>query len=366
MGRPDGGSGWDRLVLLALVLLAVRLAVYAALAHGDATRAMCQWDCDWYLSTAEHGYDAVRRAGPNGFANWAFFPLLPLAIRALHELSGLSPLLAGLAISQTALLGFMLLGARYRAITRPGSREADFLLLVAVWPYGIYFSSVYTESLYALLTILALLLREQRREVGAAAACGLLSATRPTGVLLSAALGVVALLRVWRARRLDGRTLLVLVLAPLGLVLFMAWLWHRTGDPLAFAHIQAGWLRQRGNPLRVLYAGFANMDFRHRHLGTGYEAGWGVLGLLAGGWLAWRGRWIEGWLCAATVVMALSSGALTSLPRFVAAGPVFLLAAADFYERLPHRLARLLVLAGLAVLQIVFLGYWYRAALFLT
>ena len=48
------------------------------------------------------------------------------------------------------------------------------------------------------------------------------------------------------------------------------------------------------------------------------------------------------------------------MPRFVAAGPVTLLAAADVYRRVRHPVARAAILLLFAVLQLVFLFAWFR------
>ena len=353
--------------MLAVVLTGIKLLVYALVMHGALARPLCQWDCRWYLSVAAHGYDTRPRLAEEHQANWAFFPLLPLLVRGAGAVSGFVPVVAGTLAASLCLIGFLVIGARYRQVTRPGSPALPWLLLVTAWPYGFYFHAVYSESLYAALTALSLLLMVKQRPIGAGIGCGLLSATRPTGILLSAAFGLD---RLWRARTARRpaevlRILLPAAIAPVGLGLFMVYLWRHTGDPLAFAHIQSAWHRRKGNPLGVLEDGFASIDVHHHHFGLAYEAGWGVLGLLVGLWLAWRGRWMEGLLCAGTVLMALSSGSLWSMPRFVAAGPALLFAAGDLFDRLRGRSVRLIALALLAAVQILFVIRWAQGANFL-
>ena len=105
-------------------------------------------------------------------------------------------------------------------------------------------------------------------------------------------------------------------------------------------------------------------DPANGHVGLLYNIGWALAGLGAGGLLAARGRPAEGWLCAGTVLMALLSGAVWSMPRFVACNPAFLFAATDLLEALPRR-GRAAVLLALAAVQAVFLLGWFRGAIYL-
>ncbi len=67
-----------------------------------------------------------------------------------------------------------------------------------------------------------------------------------------------------------------------------------------------------------------------------------------------------------TVIMALASGTLWSMPRFVAANPAFLLASADLLVAIRWRMLRGVVLVVMAGFQILFVMAWYRGAGFLT
>ena len=74
--------------------------------------AFCQWDCGWYLSIVDHGY--MLQPPANSFAaNWAFFPLYPLAVWSFETITGLSPRLAAVLISNAAILAGVYLGCRY-------------------------------------------------------------------------------------------------------------------------------------------------------------------------------------------------------------------------------------------------------------
>jgi len=353
----------------AAALIALRLAAYAALAPNGLARDLCQWDCDWYLSIAVSGYDLAPHLVRGLWqANWAFFPLFPLLVRLAAALTGVAPLIAGAAVATLALWAFTVLGWLYRVRTRPDASPWPWLLLLAAWPYGFYFDAIYSESLYAALTVACLLALQTGRPWLAAAACASVTATRPTGVLLAIWLG---LHRLWRARLARSpmkmvRLLAPAALAPLGIVGFMLFLWRHVGDPFAFATIQGAWGHTLRNPFSVLWDALRAADPRNGHVGLIYLVGWALLGLAAAGLLAAKRRPAEAWLCAATVLMALLSGVVWSMPRFVACSPAFLLAAADVLEAVPSLGGRAILLLAFAAIQVVFLLGWFRGAAFLT
>jgi hypothetical protein len=139
----------------------------------------------------------------------------------------------------------------------------------------------------------------------------------------------------------------------------MALLLGRTGDPLAFVHVESGWHHGTSNPARVLWQ-FATPGLRLGRLVRIYLALWAIVGLLAAGWLAWRRVPAEAWLCGGTVIMALSAGTLVSMPRFVAANPVFLLAIADLIECVERAAIRLAIFFVFSAVQIVCVLAWYQ------
>jgi hypothetical protein len=143
----------------------------------------------------------------------------------------------------------------------------------------------------------------------------------------------------------------------------MALLFGRTGDPLAFLHIESAWHHEISNPARVLWQ-FAIPGIPLGRLARMYMALWGVVGLLAAGWLAWRRMPAEAWLCGSTVIMALTAGTIASIPRYVAANPVFLVAIADLIECVQRPALRLAIFFLFSALQIFFVLAWYQHTIF--
>ena len=365
VGLPK--EGWYRLAVWAALLVLARLGLSAALAHGHLASALCKWDCHWYVIVADHGYDPVLRLMRGHYQpDWAFFPLLPALMRVLATLTGLSPAAAGLIVSSVSLWGFAVLGAAYLGRTRPDADRWAWLLLLLAWPYGVYFQAPYTESLFALIATSCLLAGHLGMVWRSALACGLLTATRPNAVLLLAWVAARSAQRALCAPSAAAslRAVVPAALAPVGLVAFMLVLWGRLGDPLAFLHAQGAWGHTFRNPAAVMAS--AVTMARSGHLGLLYNAGWAVAGLAVSAFAVARGRGAEAWLCAGTVALALSSGSLWSMPRYVAGNPAFLFAASDGLCVIRSRTVRGgLLLAGLTV-QIIFLLDWFREAAFLV
>ena len=353
--------------------MGLRLGVYAwlALPYGGLTEAMCKFDCGWYERLAIAGYGADAEWGEFGsIPHWAFFPLYPLGVGFLHDLLGISALAAGMLLSSLCLCGFAIIGATYLRETRPALHPALWLIVALLFPYGFFFSAVYTEALFAVLSAGALLALRVRRPLLAAGVAALASATRPTGILLTPIVVADRLAALWRGRHrrdraaLLGETLLPIAIAPLGLFLFMLDQYSRIGDAMAFSHVQVLWHRRWGNPFERIWTGLASWDFSVllASPSSAYAASFALLGLAGAIWLAFRRRGAEAWFLAGCILLPAASG-LDSLPRFVAANPVFLFVVYDFTMKLmggrPQAVLLATFAAILAALQATLLLGWY-------
>jgi len=367
---------WMLAFVAGLTLAKLLLYVLAAQPFGGAEPGLCQWDCEWYIHTIQHGYDPEPQFRPGtDFANWAFFPLYPLLARLLKLVTGVGAFWAGTAVSVLCFIGFALLSLRYRALTRgPEAGDLTWIVLLMVYPFSIYFLIPYTESLYLLLTVLLLLAMQTRKPTGAGLATGLLTAARPTGVL---AIPYLAAERLWHARlafrpglasgeriRVLADCAFPLALAPLGIALYMAYLYWLTGDALAFSHVQVVWGKGfGGNPIKSFYWSLAKndwlkmLDFQAAP-SQSYCASFAFVGGFACLWLLWRQRLLEAWLLGTTVLLGAVTG-VESMPRFVTTNPVFLLVVGDVVDRVRSRGARIGLAVAAVLLQALLLRTWF-------
>ena len=208
---------------------------------------LARWDTFFYYTIATDGYSwdaAVFR-----HYNVVFFPLYPMLMRWGGAALGGHPLLAGLIVSLTAFAGALVLLYRLALLELGDDHAWRVILLISTFPYALYFSAVYTESLFLLLSVGAFYAMRRGR-LGWAAVCGLAAGlTRPNGFWLALPL---ALLAVWPPDRDRQRSsprrpislplaLLVACVPAIGVTIFSSYLQLRFGDALAWVHGQAAW-----------------------------------------------------------------------------------------------------------------------------
>jgi hypothetical protein len=235
-----------------------------ALTHAIADpllAPLARWDSVWYLRIADTGYgDSAPRA--------AFFPLYPLLVRSVGALFGGSNaalLVAAYLVSLAAFIAALVLLHRLTELELGRRLARPAVLLLAVFPAAVYFGAPYSESLFLLLAVGAFYAARTGSWAWAGACAGLASATRSAGLLL-----VLPLALVWwssRPRRAgDGAWLL---LAPLGVAAYAAWLGLVEGDALRFLDVQAAWSRELAVPLAGAWDGLVAAVDGVRQLASG-------------------------------------------------------------------------------------------------
>jgi Mannosyltransferase (PIG-V) len=235
-----------------------------ALSHdlGTVTDVWARWDSTWFLRVAEHGY---VKASPSG-AGTAFFPLYPLAVRALGWLLFDHYVLAGILVSLAATLAAFFLFHRVaeERLGVDGARRS--LLYLALFPTTFFLMAVYSEALYLALALAAFVLAERGRWRSAWLATGLAILTRLSGVALVPALLVLAWRRPDRGRALRSSPIALALAA-----LYPLALWRQVGDPFAFARAEVRWHRHLSpaGPLGGIW--------------DGVRAGWAGIEQLASG-----------------------------------------------------------------------------------
>jgi hypothetical protein len=359
---------------LALVGIAYRYVIQAIVFGGNLgsfVSGHCVFDCEFYASIIDGGYHrSIGEFGQPGRANWAFFPLYPVLAWPLVKLAGLTPALAGFILSN-------LLTIAAATLSRPLFAKAKsywlFVATLMLGPFSVLFSSLYTESLFILLTILALRSLQRGSYLAAGGWIALLSATRITGVLM--VFGLLAQLiadhhrqgGTWRTlpRRVlgDGNLLLAFLVAPLGLFTYMAFLYDLTGDALAFSHIQRSWGRDFDLPFAAVLDAFA-LGWSFDYYGL-LQQSWAIAaisGLALSAVLLRRKRYAEAIFCALCILASLSSG-VVSMVRFVAGLAPLGMVLCELLGRRPW-LGPLTIMLALLADAVVTIG-WFNKSMFL-
>ena len=225
-------------------------------ARDPLTDLPFRYDAGWYGGIAVSGYD--RDIHSDRQRNNAFFPAYPLLMRGVGASFGMyatgltgdgrmvRALWSGVAISLAAFFLAMWYLVKLARDVLGDARAAAPALLLAAYPFAVFFSAPYTESLFLLGTIAAVY-HFRRGDWLASFAWGLLvGLTRPNGFFLSAALGLAVLLDV-RKSRWSGAFLvrpLAAAAAPaIGMLIFTTYLWQISGVWFAWRESHAAWGR---------------------------------------------------------------------------------------------------------------------------
>jgi hypothetical protein len=320
-------SGWVLFMFAVSRLLIVALTIYSRQivhrgpyvevstqeAHGGTLLdILTQWDGHWYRLIAQHGYGP-----PVPPVAAAFFPLYPLAVRAVavvvRDLQVASLLVSNGCLIAASLLLVRLLRRDYdEVICR---RAITFLMFN---PVSFFLSAAYSESTFLLLSVATLLAARQNKWLLASACGGCLSATRAPGLIIGGPLLAEYALQ-WRERggairQFVQAKLFWLALVPCGLALYLFYSYIKRGDFFLPMHAQAGgWKKTLAWPWQTF---FYPDNFSPSHIPL-YQAivGFALLLIIVGFFLKLRPTYLVYVIVA--LLFYLMWGSLEGLPRYV-------------------------------------------------
>jgi Mannosyltransferase (PIG-V) len=361
--------------LLATATIGVAPAAKdALLIERDPARGLpARWDAQWYAGLAAHGYEWQRSFDPQ--QNLAFFPAYPLLIRSLGVATGAfragtppARLIArltwcGLWISLFTFFWAARYFAKLAREMMDDTRARIALLLLSAYPFALFFSAAYTESLF-LLTALGAWFHFRRGEHLAAAGWGLLAGlTRPNGCFLSIPLGLLALgVRdaPGDAPPANGLWLRLLVAASpgLGMLLFTAYLYQMTGIWFVWSKTHAAWGRVLGNESQLSsFTGFGPAGLFGFATEYPYDLlnGLGLLFALLPIRTLWRFSPAWAVFVLVSVAVPLAAGGLLSMGRLTSTlFPIFLACGLSLSPRIAIGAT-----AGFAILQGLLAALFY-------
>ena len=325
-----------------------------------------RWDTGFYVSIVEEGY--LYDVEP--FPNVPFFPLLPLLMRLFLPLTG-DAVTAGILVANLALWGavvlFFLL-VREQWGERIANRAVWYML---IFPAAFFGSAIYSESLFLLVTIGAFLAGRR----GHWWLAGLLG----IAATLSRLIGLIVvplLLLEWARQRWDEEgedrpvlaTIVFPLLAPLGTLSYIYFLWRRFGDPFGFATASEAWGRVAQAPWATINGllqapaegWYAALLAGHLPLNDWIDLLFVALFFAFGIILMSQKKWAEGTFIWLGVMISFSSGLLMSQRRYVwVLFPAFILLARWGEKPWVDRLVTTLSLLGLGLFTALFAnGHW--------
>ncbi len=225
--------------LACRVATAIAVGVADLWTHNSVVFDLTRWDGVWFLQAVHSGYPAhLPMAHGHVVANpSAFFPLFPILVRA-GAATGLDAGVMSLVLSGvTGLTAVWAVGllARRLAGDTAGARAA---LLFAVFPGTFAFSFPYSEGIVVTCVAFGLLALLDRRWWLAGVLGAVATAASPVALAFVVSCAWSAGAAIRKDRRWSA--LLAPLLAPLGFVAFMVYLWQHTGQLMAWRLTERG------------------------------------------------------------------------------------------------------------------------------
>jgi hypothetical protein len=259
-----------RLLVLIVGFMAVKLIGFApVVVHrqwesiwpDDLVNLPWRWDTGWFTGIAIDGY--TWDPNPTREQSIVFFPGFPLLMRLGATLVGqpespVAVVWSGVVVSWIAFtLACVYLYRMVREEFNDAEAAIGAVLLLAAYPFAVFFSTAYSESLF-LFTVIGTFYHFRRQQWWLAALFGLATGlSRLNGCMFSVVLAAIIVLRewspgiprptTWRFADLWSpaslRAWLVAAMPGIGMLIYCAFIWHLTGDPLAWIKRQAAWQR---------------------------------------------------------------------------------------------------------------------------
>lgn len=224
-----------------------------------------RWDSGFYLRIVEEGYRFI----PGQQSSVAFFPVYPMLMSFAKPFTG-SALAAGVLVSNLCLLGALIFLYLLTELEFEDSSVASrTVFYIAAFPTAFFFTAVYTESTFLLLSVSTMYFARKRMWAWAGVFGLMCSASRIIGVVMWGIVGlewlrshgwtlgtihkVEAWKNLWKALRTDWLNLAFICIIPLGLISYMVFLGQTFNDPIAFNTTQSAWGRQMIGPWAVIW-----------------------------------------------------------------------------------------------------------------
>lgn len=293
---------------------------------------LTSWDGKWYFAIVRDSYPSRIPSNvtwDDYQARTAFFPVFPTLV---HWLDKVVP---GGDVFAAILLNFVLGAIAIYLVGRLARELFDdqvayrAMLLMALFPGSFVLSFTYSEATLLVVAAGCLLCLHRRNWLLAGVLASIGAATRPNGIALIAACGVAALIAIKKDR--EWKSLLAVVLAPIGFLGFHLFLYFRTGEDLAWFRTQ-GEAWDEGTSFGLTAIRNTIDAFVHPLSSpTDIITAVSFVTMLALLYAAWKKRlpWPVVTYCAVVLILMLAPSTVTARPRFLyTAFPLLISAAA--------------------------------------
>lgn len=315
------------LAVFLIVRIGVVIFAIVVMPGGDIVNRLTNWDAVWNFYVASDGYQPIEGSGIAEWSRLAFFPILPYTARFIAFLTPFSIMASGIIAS--TIYGAIGIVVLWRVIERRYQDQVatKSVLLLLVWPSAFVFSMFYTEGLMLMCIAIVFLALDKKQWLLAGIFALIGGAARPNGFLLIVPCAVAAFIAIRQTK--DWKALIAPAMAPLGFLLWLVFVWRKTGMVDGYFEIQNQvWKAkidfgyQSARSIKRVFNGTAT-DWETR-INTGGLIVMGGLGTLLVLWKRMNAVWVS-WtlaLVAITVFNArqasVSRFLLMAFPMFVA------------------------------------------------
>ncbi len=303
-------------------------------------------DGNHYLSIARNGYYEFE----NGF-----FPLYPLTIRAVTNLSGLPFLLSGLLVTYISFILFLKFLHNLLKLDFTDQESNRTILWIIVFPVAFYLIAIYNDSLYLFLTIGCLYaVRKNKWWLGGILG-GLAALARFPGIAIFPAL----LVEWWSGKR-RIRDLIPVLFIPLSTLSYFLYLHIWEGNWNLFVTSMSVWRQDSFVfPLQTAYWYFKiltsvspNSLMYFVALAEFAAVIFSIVVLAKGFRLVRRSYWVY---AVSYLLIPMSGGTFQGDPRYIIhAFPVILI----FSQLMSKNRWRYLIMGGFFILQLIFMAFF--------
>ncbi len=228
------------------------------------------WDTKWYVSIADVGY-SDRKYPFTKTDNKAFLPTYPILLWLFSLLFFFGNIhLAGVFLSNVFLILSILFLKKLienEPILKNHTSFQDTWLYVLLFPTSYFLSAIYPESFFLLLSILVFYFVQRKKLLYACIAFSIASLTKTFGIFL-----IIPILFeiISNRKNIPLRNLLgYITTATLLPIVYCSYMYHISGDPFAYIHIQELFFRHSWRePIHVIVDAFYRLNIANIWNGT--------------------------------------------------------------------------------------------------
>ncbi len=275
---------------------------------------LVRWDAPSYISIATDGYQFDGEYLNSG-SFIAFFPLFPVLMSGVSLALKLSVAQSGLIIS--FLFGLASAVLLYHLVSKWKNMLVGTyaVLLYSFYPFSVFLSAPYTESLFMFLLLAYIYLMHQSKFLHAAGIIGLASVTKMFGGILGAIYAVTMFFQEDSYRKIFRN----LLIASAPFIIFLGFQYIKYGTFFAFMNAQsANWNQHTVWPWEGLYLFVKRMLFDPFAHGFHVQSGIMLFAVLVTLWVSRKSIpkdvWYIGLMCT---LFVLTSDNILGIGRYV-------------------------------------------------